>query len=145
MKKILVAVDGSPTSKQALLEAREVAEKEPSEIKIMTVITHASAYAYAYTPALNKSFEEESVKNAKVILEEAEKVFQDYSGKVDSMQVHGDAASMIIDQVEKDTPDLLVIGSRGMGGFKRLVLGSTASKVINHVCCNILVVRQCEI
>lgn len=145
MKKILVAVDGSPTSKQALLEAKEVAEKEQAEIKIMTVITHASAYAYAYTPALNKSFEEESVKAAKAILEEAEKVFQDYSGKVESLRVHGDAASMIIEQVEKDNPDLLVIGSRGMGGFKRLVLGSTASKVINHVCCNILVVRQCEI
>lgn len=145
MKKILVAVDGSPTSKQALIEAREVAEKEPSEVKIMTVITHASAYAYAYTPALNKTFEEESVKAAKTILEEAEKVFQDYSGKVESLRVHGDAAGMIIDQVEKDSPDLLVIGSRGMGGFKRLVLGSTASKVINHVCCNILVVRQCEI
>lgn len=145
MKKILVAVDGSPTSKQALLDAREVAEQEPSEVKIMTVITHASAYAYAYTPALNKTFEEESVKNSKAILEEAESIFKDFPGKVESIRVHGDAASMIIEQVEKDNPNLLVIGSRGLGGFKRLVLGSTASKVINHVCCNILVVRQCEI
>ncbi len=145
MKKLLVAVDGSPTSKQALREAREVAEKEQTDVKIMTVVTHASAYAYSYTPALNKSFEEESVKNAKSILEEAEQVFKDYSGNVESIRVHGDAASMIIEQVEKDNPDLLVMGSRGMGGFKRLILGSTASKVLNHVCCNILVVRQCEI
>ncbi|SMP66185.1 universal stress protein [Anoxynatronum buryatiense] len=145
MKRILVAIDGSPTSEQALREAREVAEKEQAEVKIMTVITHASAYAYAYTPALNNSFEEEAVKNAKKVLAEAEKVFEGYPGKVESVQVHGDAASMIIQQVENDLPDLLVIGSRGMGGFQRLILGSTVSKVLNHVCCNILVVRQCEI
>lgn len=145
MKRILVAIDGSPTSEQALREAREVAEKEQAEVTIMTVITHASAYAYAYTPALNKSFEEESVKNAKKILDEAVKTFEGYPRKVESVQVHGDAASMIIQQVEKDLPDLLVIGSRGMGGFQRLILGSTVSKVLNHVCCNILVVRQCDI
>lgn len=145
MKKILVAVDGSPTSVQALQEAREVAEKENADIKIMTVITHASAYAYAYTPSLNQSFEEESVSNAKKVLAEAEKIFEGYEGKVESVRVHGDAADMIIKEVEEDTPDLLVMGSRGAGGFKRLILGSTVSKVLNHVCCNILVVRQCEI
>jgi nucleotide-binding universal stress UspA family protein len=145
MKKILVAVDGSPTSVQALREAREVAEKENADVKIMTVVIHASAYAYAYTPALNQSYEEDAVKNAKKILEEAETVFEGYPGKVESIKVHGDAANMIIHQAEKDLPDLLVMGSRGLGGFQRLILGSTASKVLNHVCCNILVVRQCDI
>ena len=144
MDKILVAIDGSPTSILALKEARDLAEKYGSNVQIMTVVTHANVYAYAYPPSINKSFEEESVKNAKTMLSEAEELFEGYPGKVETLSVHGDAADEILKQVEQDMPDLLVMGSRGMGTFKRLMLGSVVSKVLNNICCNMFVVRQCK-
>jgi nucleotide-binding universal stress UspA family protein len=37
--------------------------------------------------------------------------------------------------------DLIVVGSRGMGGFKRMLLGSVSSGILNHAHCSVLVVR----
>jgi nucleotide-binding universal stress UspA family protein len=145
MEKMLIAIDGSPTSLLALKEARQMSDQFLPDIQIMTVISRGNVYAYAYPPAMNQTFEEEAVKNAKLMMEEAEKIFDGYPKPVEKITVHGDAADEILKQVEADTPDLLVMGSRGMGTFQRLMLGSVVTKVANHVCCNMLIIRQCDI
>lgn len=47
----------------------------------------------------------------------------------------------ITDYAEKNSADLIVIGTRGLGGFKRLLLGSVASDVVRYAPCPVLVVR----
>lgn len=47
----------------------------------------------------------------------------------------------IVDHATKDKVDLIVIGSRGLGGFKKLLLGSVSSGVVTHASCPVLVVR----
>jgi len=47
----------------------------------------------------------------------------------------------IIEKAEKERIDLMVIGTRGLGGFKRLLLGSVSTGVVTHAHCNVLVVR----
>jgi nucleotide-binding universal stress UspA family protein len=53
----------------------------------------------------------------------------------------GDAASMIIDEAEKEDADLIVMGTRGLNTAQRWLLGSVSSRVVQHGPCNVLVVR----
>ena len=62
---------------------------------------------------------------------------------VDTIPLTGtfDVRSAVLDTIAELEPDIVAVGSRGLGGFKRLVLGSTASAVIHHAPCSVLVVR----
>jgi nucleotide-binding universal stress UspA family protein len=56
--------------------------------------------------------------------------------------IFGDPRSVIVDQAEEWSADLIVIGSRGLTSLKRLLLGSVAQSVINHAPCSVAVVRK---
>jgi nucleotide-binding universal stress UspA family protein len=53
----------------------------------------------------------------------------------------GSIVESIIDYASDEMIDLIVIGTRGLGGFKRLLLGSVSSGVVSHANCNVLVIR----
>ena len=53
----------------------------------------------------------------------------------------GDAATMILDEAEKEGVELIVMGTRGLGSGKRWLLGSVSTKVLHHAPSNVLVVR----
>jgi nucleotide-binding universal stress UspA family protein len=55
----------------------------------------------------------------------------------------GDAASAIIDVATTAKADVIVVGSRGMSGPARFLLGSVPNKVSHHAPCNVLIVRTC--
>lgn len=57
------------------------------------------------------------------------------------MTVTFDVRPTILGMIEKTEPDLVVLGTRGLGGFRRAVLGSTASAVVRHAPCSVLVGR----
>ncbi len=47
----------------------------------------------------------------------------------------------IVDYADREKADLIAMGSRGLGGFKRMVIGSVSSGVVTHAKCPVLVVR----
>lgn len=53
----------------------------------------------------------------------------------------GDAATSIAGYAEQGEFDLVVLGSRGLGKFKEMMMGSTSSKVLHHVKCSVMVVK----
>ena len=55
---------------------------------------------------------------------------------------NGDARSIIVDQAEEWSADLVVVGSHGYTGLKRLLLGSVAQSVVSHAPCSVEVVRK---
>ena len=60
---------------------------------------------------------------------------------VRTMLADGDPASMILKIAAQEKPDLLVMGSRGLGGIQRLLTGSVSQKVCNSAECTVVVVR----
>jgi nucleotide-binding universal stress UspA family protein len=60
---------------------------------------------------------------------------------VRTMLADGDPASMILKIADQEKPDLLVMGSRGLGGIQRLLTGSVSQKVCNSAECTVVVVR----
>jgi nucleotide-binding universal stress UspA family protein len=78
---------------------------------------------------------------AQGLLDEAIATIDDADGglEVEPVLVHGVAPSALLREAEG--ADLLVVGSRGRGGFKELMLGSTSHQVTHHAACPVVVVR----
>lgn len=55
---------------------------------------------------------------------------------------NGDARSVIVAEAKKWSADLIVLGSHGYTGIKRLLLGSVASSVVSHAPCSVEIVRR---
>lgn len=145
MKKILVAIDGSEISEKVLQQAKTIGEQFNSEILVMTIVKRlVPAYHYrlgadfGHTHLVNK----ESEEIAERMIGHAEETFKDYAGKFDTLLAHGDPAEGILEIAEKENPDLLIMGNRGLGGFRRIMLGSVSTKVLHHAACTVMIVKH---
>ena len=142
MKKILVTTDGSECAEKALLQAKELGKPFSAKIVIMTVmndivITPYVTLQYNTIQQSNNDLEEVG----KRILEESLKLFKDYEGEVETKFERGNPADVIVKEAERESYDLIVMGSRGLGGFSRAMMGSVSSRVLHHVKTNVLIVR----
>ncbi|AOT69106.1 universal stress protein [Geosporobacter ferrireducens] len=141
MKKILIAIDGSEHSQKALEEGRKFAEAFCSEVILLNVVNdfkhnyfHESVYLYEQT---KESFEQQG----KNIIEKAGSVFDGFCGTLITEIKIGDPAEQIINAIETIDPDLIVMGSKGLTGIKKVVIGSVSDKVLHHTNKPILIVR----
>jgi nucleotide-binding universal stress UspA family protein len=140
MSGIIVGVDGSGHSQRALEWAMKEAALRHVPLTVLTVHEAVKGYygsptVYPYDPAQT----EEARAAAQA---EAEKVLagldEPHPEPVTVTAVHGFPAEELI-SAGKDA-DLLVLGSRGAGGFTRLVMGSVAGQVTQHAPCPVLIV-----
>jgi len=142
-KKIVVGTDGSHVADDAMDWAYDEAARWDAEL----FVAHAWAYPYGYGGA-RVTVEEppELVRlDAAKTLEEACKALQARKGgdvKLHPRLLSGSTAKVLMEEA-KDA-DLLVVGSRGHGGFLSLLLGSTAHQVANHAPCPVVVVHRAE-
>lgn len=141
MKKILVTTDGSVNSEKALLEAKKLAQLLGAEVDILNVVKYIAHNPYAKVERYAMRPIEELEKASKEILDDALKLFDDFEGKVNTKSLRGEPAEVIVKEAEEGAYDLLVIGSRGLGTFSRLMLGSVSGKVVNHVHIDVLIVK----
>jgi nucleotide-binding universal stress UspA family protein len=142
MESIVVGIDGSPAATAALAWA--VAEARLREAKL--VVVHAwsvSGLAYAYgspyaaETAIGLSDAEREA--AKAVLDSALEGV-DLSGlDVQHTVVEGPAAESLLEAAAD--ADLLVVGSRGRGGFSGLLLGSVSQQCAQHAPCPVVIVR----
>ena len=137
---ILLATDGSRDAELARSTAIDLANSTDSELHLVTV-----APGYPSYDVHNPSVLEQLRKLAEDILNErAEKVEQE-GGKVAEkhLRIAERYRSQQIVQVAKDIrASLIVIGSRGLGGIKRAVIGSVSDSVVRRAPCPVLVVRR---
>ena len=143
IKKILVAVDGSEPSKNALEQALEHSAKWNAELLIVTVVppissvTHLGQHEYI---AHYKEFLRESQEK---VLDEVSSFVRNHFPdiKFETRLEEGRPSDVIVDIAGKEDVDLIVMGSRGMGGIRGLVLGSTSRSVVNSCTKPILIVK----
>ena len=142
--KIMVAIDDSEHSLKAAEYALEMAKSFRSQLYAVTVTYVPESYHLKQEDVLNQSIEMRgSIEDAKTWLE---KFNQD--SREDSIQLKTELINsqrpveyVILEYAEKNDIDLIVLGTRGRSGFKKLLLGSIASSVVTYAHCPVMVVK----
>lgn len=131
-RKIVVGIDGSDASKDALRTAARYAEL--SDAALHAVIAWHLPEIYAYVAR-------DYAADARTTLEQSidDVLGRGAHNKVTLHVEQGGAAAVLMAQC--DGAEMLVVGSRGHGGFAGMLLGSVAQHVVQHACCPVLVVR----
>ena len=138
MERIVVGIDGSDPSRRALRWA--VAEARLRGAVVVAVHAWSIPYVGGYPYAAPDLHPDELARAARQELDAVVDA-ADTSGlaaPVERLAVEGAAARALLD-VAKDA-HLLVVGSRGRGGFAGLLLGSTSQQVCHHATCPVVVV-----
>ena len=135
-KNILVAIDGSDHSKQAIPAAIEVAKKFDSEVFVLHVSEHDRGYPVAFSS-------ESPADAAKLVLDAVATLR--HAGVTASGEVHdvavGHVARDLVETARSKSCDLIVMGSRGLSDVQGLLLGSVTHKVIQLSHVAVLVTR----
>ncbi|MGA7757388.1 MAG: universal stress protein [Ilumatobacteraceae bacterium] len=134
--RIVVGTDGSEHAAHAVRWAIDEADRRHLEL----VIVHAWAYRRHLTIEGVDRADDFTPVDAELILDEAVEAARSVgSGNVRGELVEGRATETLLEMSE--TADLLVLGARGSGGFRRMLFGSTASAAAAHSSCPTVIVR----
>jgi nucleotide-binding universal stress UspA family protein len=134
-QRILVALDGSRHSDKALEQAISMAKVCNSELFAITVID-----LYPEILGVAPALQERLSKEAREILDRAEERAQQENISCETI-VHmgGQPHEYIVREAKKRDADLIVMGTHGRTGLKKLIIGSVAERVIAHAPCAVLV------
>jgi universal stress protein A len=137
LKRILVPVDFSPCSKKALQYAIPFAQQFDAELTLLYVLQ-------PNPPMLEMApVETENVRDATRELE-ALRGTVPAAIRAGAVVRTGQPHFEIIEVAKQSGSDLIILSTHGRSGFERVLLGSTAEKVIRHAHCPVLVVREHE-
>lgn len=143
--KILLAADGSEEATLAARAATDIAEKTGSELHVVLVGLSVSYVGMgpveiADIPAPSQ---EELTEEAQRLLDAQSKQIEAAGGIVTQAHLRvGRPDEEIVALAEELGAGLIVIGSRGLGGIRRALMGSVSDSVIRHAHCPVLVVRK---
>jgi nucleotide-binding universal stress UspA family protein len=139
---IVVGTDGSDTARQAVIQAAEMARATGAKLVIVSAYTPVAAHvATGGDPEaadwnIGPDVLVDGVLSDATSATAASGVLQ-----VETRAVRGDPAMAIIEVAEQSGADLIVVGSKGMTGARRFLLGSVPNKVSHHAHCSVLIVR----
>jgi nucleotide-binding universal stress UspA family protein len=137
-ENILVAADGSKHSDAAFDVAMDISQKYGSQVFVLHVFQGGNGSGTLVSPG----FEDDMRAIGQQILNSYEaKVKERRLQNVRMLLQMGDAAQRIMETASEIKCGLILMGSRGRGGFKELLLGSVSHKVTNHASCPVLVVK----
>lgn len=140
MAGIVVGVDGSPAADAALAFALEEAKlrKLPLRIVCASEIPPVEYAGAAFASTADLSTEADHHADT-VLARAAEQIGPDPGVQVETVAVHGHPATVLVEQAEDAT--LLVVGHRGRGGLKSIVLGSVGQALLHHCAVPLTIVR----
>ena len=145
----MVAIDGSKPSLDASEQAISLAAKYEAELIAVHVVSPDVRYGYledVITPGLPASLKEVVV----LAMEKGQKYLDDVMQNASENKVEvrtevligaSSVVKEIVEYAEEHKIDLIVIGTRGISGIKKMLLGSTASGVLSYAHCPVLIVK----
>jgi len=148
--KILLATDGSEHARASANFIKQFPFPKESEVIVLTVIDdefftkeEAEQLNKEQLSVLDEAGQAAKEFGGKTVKEEAEQLKKE-GFKVTTIVEVGHPADKILSFAEKLQIELIVMGSRGIGGIKQFLLGSVSEKVVNHAECSVLIVEKGE-
>jgi nucleotide-binding universal stress UspA family protein len=143
---IVVGVDGSEGGAAALELAAAEAALRKAPLRIVSAweipMPVSAAYGVDFPAPLDPATQEAFRARAERIADDASARAKELQPSVDveAVAVLGQPANVLLDQAAD--ADFIVVGRRGLGGFKSLLLGSVSQQVVQHATCPVLVVNE---
>ena len=148
--KILIPVDGSTNSMKAIDYAVDLADKYKSELLALHVLYSQSGFAF-HKETVAGTITSSSLNDLNLeAKQEAEKWFEEINKRAEerNVQIKTEVVFTVISIVEgiltyaeKENINLIIIGSKGKSGWKKLIVGSVASGISTYAHCPILIVK----
>lgn len=136
---VVVGVDGSPPSSRALAFAAEEARLRHGRLKVVEAWSFPTFAEGVYVPA--GAYEDFPEEVAGALATQVDTVLGGDPGiPVEQVVDEGPAAQVVLGAAKSAV--LVVVGSRGRGGFSGLLLGSVSTQVVHHAHCPVVVVRS---
>ncbi|MER5379869.1 universal stress protein [Streptomyces sp. NPDC002688] len=136
-RRVVVGVDGSPSSYEALRWAVGYAGLVGATVEAVAVWELPGLYGWS-GPAVDMDVDEDET-GQRIRTEMAEVLGPDAADSVRTHVVHGNTADVLLRAAEG--AEVLVVGSRGRGGFASALLGSVSQHVSQHATCPVVIVR----
>ena len=141
--KILVAIDFSENSMRAAEFAISIAERNNAQLVVLHVLHIPNTELYLTT---GKKYKEFSIKIGQDLQEWFNRINKTATEnkvkvKTDVIKVTPNVAAAIADYASKNEVDLIIVGTRGRSGLKKLLLGSVATGVVTYSPCHVLVIK----
>jgi nucleotide-binding universal stress UspA family protein len=142
--KILLAIDGSAPSQDAIAEVARRRWPSPSALLILSVIQPYTppATEIVLASATLEEVRQRQAQDAEQFTRKARERIGASGLSVETAVREGDPRTAIIDAADEWQADLIVVGSHGRTGLTRLVMGSVAQAVVAHAHCSVEVVRR---
>ncbi len=161
LKHVLVPLDGSPLSEEALEYAKQILAPDGTLILVMAVdlpeLVPGGFYMAFGAPMHPSASEDSDYSNPEKALAQARRYLDDISERIRSsipvsVEVRAeisDPASMIVKYAKKQNADVIVMSTHGRSGFSKWFFGSVTNKVLNITTCPVMVIpnknRQAEV
>jgi nucleotide-binding universal stress UspA family protein len=143
--KILVAVDGSQASMDAAEYAIEIAKKDNAQLIALTVsdISFSASIGFPKAPNELREVKEKNELETKDWFNRINKSAEQNKVhlKTELIEREMSIEAEIVEYAQHEGVDLIIIGTKGKSGFKKLVLGSVAAGVVKYATCSVLVIR----
>jgi len=135
--KVLVAIDGSPMTDLVLQHCARYAKMSGCDLTLLHVIEDIVPLSGAPATPMRQERRDEGAR----ILDRAEKILKDQGLACKTVLVEGPVAQQIVSIAEEYGIDYIFMGSRGLRGIKRMLLGSVADSVTKYAHCAVTIIR----
>ncbi|WP_102345197.1 universal stress protein [Bacillus sp. Marseille-P3661] len=140
--RILVAYDGSDLSKKALEMAITLAKQdERIQVDVVGVSNPPTAASMGSYGIYSQELIEELKVSAAKSLDDVKVMLSELPNKAFAVVLEGNPGKVIVEFANKNSSDLIVMGSRGLNGLAELFLGSTSHYVVQRAHCPVFIVK----
>ncbi|BBH24138.1 universal stress protein UspA [Paenibacillus baekrokdamisoli] len=138
--RILVGYDGSECSQRALDVAVKMVEENRASVITVAHVYHLPSMVLSQGYAIPESFVKEFDEQAKAMTSEALTRIA-HLPESHAVTLNGTPYQAILEYADENGSDLIIIGSRGLGGFREMMLGSVSHRIVQHAKIPVMVVK----
>jgi len=140
-KRIMIATDGSENAERAASYGINLAKAAGAEVDALYVISTQHAVTTRTVKGWSEGLEEYLTNKGKAAINDVEKLGKEAGLEVKPAFLKGIPADKILEYAQENNIDLIIMGTQGLTGIKKFLIGSVAEKVVRHSTVPVMVIR----